>query len=120
MMLHVRSILRGMFIHILPPPEGAKLWKNISLGGIALCVVVGAYEYKVHLDHHNGPQYEDEKNLFPYRKIRAKPFPWTCSDCGLFETEWCTFFLVVHFFSPRTLFPFLAASRGSSISHFFF
>ena len=113
-MLHVRLILRGMFIHILPPPEGAKLWKNISLGGIALCFVVGAYEYKVHLDHHHGPQYEDEKNLFPYRKMRAKPFPWTCSDCGLFETEWCTFSLFVLFWQG------CSSICGSSIPHFFF
>ena len=67
---------------------GAKLWKNISIGGIGLCFVVGAYEYKVHMDHHHGPKFEHENNAFPYRKIRAKAFPWSCPDCGLFESEW--------------------------------
>jgi hypothetical protein len=65
------------------------MWKNITFAGIGLCFAVGAYEYKIHMDHHNsGVHFEHEKNAFPFRKIRAKAFPWTCSDCGLFESEW--------------------------------
>merc|ERR1712216_370762 len=66
---------------------GAKLWKNISIGGIGLCFVVGAYEYKVHMDHHHGPKFEHENNAFAHRKIRNKAFPWSCPDCGLFQSD---------------------------------
>ena len=67
---------------------GAKLWKNISIGGIGLCFVVGAYEYKVHMDHHHGPKFEYENNAFAHTKIRNKAFPWSCPDCGLFQSDW--------------------------------
>lgn len=43
------------------------MWKQISFGGIALCFATAAYEYKVHLDHHHGPKFEEEKNAFAYR-----------------------------------------------------
>jgi len=66
---------------------GAALWKNISFGGIAFCFALGAYEYKVHLDHHHGPKFEHEANAYPFRKMRTKAFPWDCPDCGLFESE---------------------------------
>jgi len=64
------------------------MWKKISFAGIGLCFVVGAYEYKVHLDHHGGPKYSYENNQFPAMKKRNKAFPWACNDCGLFEGEW--------------------------------
>jgi len=64
------------------------MWKNISFGGIAFCFALGAYEYKVHMDHHHGPKFEHEANAYPFRKMRNKAFPWDCPDCGLFESEW--------------------------------
>ena len=67
---------------------GAAMWKNISFGGIAFCFALGAYEYKVHMDHHHGPKFEHEANAYPFRKMRNKAFPWDCPDCGLFESEW--------------------------------
>ena len=69
---------------------GAAMWKQISFGGIALCFAVGAYEYKVHMDHHaSGVHFEHEKNAYAHRKIRNKAFPWACPDCGLFDSNWC-------------------------------
>merc|ERR1712216_314615 len=67
---------------------GAAMWKQISFGGIALCFAVGAYEYKVHMDHHaSGVHFEHEKNAYAHRKIRNKAFPWACPDCGLFDSN---------------------------------
>ena len=63
-------------------------WKNVSLGGLVLVGVVGAWEYKVHMDHHNDPHMDPAKNTFPYIHIRNKQFPWSCGDCNLFESEW--------------------------------
>jgi hypothetical protein len=65
------------------------MWKKISFAGIGLCFVVGAYEYKVHMDHHaHGAKFEHENNAFAHRKIRSKAFPWSCPDCGLFQSDW--------------------------------
>ena len=50
--------------------------------------VVGAWEYKVHMDHHNDPHMDPAKNTFPYIHIRNKQYPWSCGDCNLFDSEW--------------------------------
>ena len=56
------------------------MWKKISFAGIGLCFVVGAYEYKVHMDHHaHGAKFEHENNAFAHRKIRSKAF---------FQSDW--------------------------------
>ena len=76
------------------------MWKNISFGGIALCFALGAYEYKVHMDHHHGPKFEHESNAYPFRKMRTKAFPWSCPDCALFDSEWCVFVSRKPYFGP--------------------
>ena len=47
---------------------------------VGLCCVSATYCIAVH-DH-----VEPRRGL-PYQKIRNKPFPWSCSDCDLFDLK---------------------------------
>lgn len=51
-----------------------------ALGMVVLSTVFGLYNIAVH-DHHHG------RTDLPYMHIRAKPYPWSCSDCNLFDGE---------------------------------
>lgn len=49
------------------------------LGGCAISTVYNLYEI-AHEGHEEGTPKE-----VPYMHNRAKPFPWKCSDCELFN-----------------------------------
>ena len=60
-----------------------ELWTNISKGMIAftgVLTVVNAISHAGHEEHH-----EEEAPKFAFLKIRNKPYPWTYSDCNLFD-----------------------------------
>jgi hypothetical protein len=60
------------------------LWRNISIGGSVLVVGLGGYILtKAEHEH-----FDKEKNAFPYMEVRAKDFPWQCSNCNLFDFKW--------------------------------
>ena len=59
--------------------------RRYSYGAIAFCgcltTYVGIIEYQ-HLMH----PHEDHTPEYSHLKIRAKPYPWACPDCNLFES----------------------------------
>uniref|UniRef100_A0A7S2G097 Uncharacterized protein n=1 Tax=Octactis speculum TaxID=3111310 RepID=A0A7S2G097_9STRA len=51
----------------------------VAIGGVSVAgVVIGYLESQHH--HHEAPPRS-------FKKIRAKPYPWECSDCTLFDLE---------------------------------
>jgi hypothetical protein len=47
---------------------------------IGLSTLLTVYNIVAH-DH------DHARHGLPYQKIRAKPYPWACSDCNLFEGD---------------------------------
>jgi len=46
---------------------------------IGLSTAVGLFNFIAH-------EHEEEPiRGLPYQKIRTKPYPWSCSDCNLFD-----------------------------------
>mmetsp|Transcript_50552 Transcript_50552/g.119612 ORF Transcript_50552/g.119612 Transcript_50552/m.119612 type:complete len:117 (+) Transcript_50552:31-381(+) len=64
-------------------------WRNVSVVGTGMMLVLAAYQYRIHLDHlaHPGYKRSENNNRFAYMDNRKKAFPWVCSDCGLFDGE---------------------------------
>jgi len=55
-------------------------WKKYSLYGCGAVGLVGVLEFFVHLSH----SHHDEVIVYPFRKIRNKPFPWGDGQHSLF------------------------------------
>ena len=55
-------------------------WQKMTAGMVVLSTLFGLYNIAAH-DHHHG------RNDLPYMHIRNKPYPWSCSDCNLFDGE---------------------------------
>ena len=51
-------------------------------------MALGAYQYKIHLEHLAHGPFDRDYNNFAFHKNRKKDFPWTCSDCALFDSKW--------------------------------
>merc|ERR1712094_120743 len=47
-------------------------WKKYSIWGMGAVGAVAVLEFFVHLSH----SHHDEQIVYPFRKIRNKPFPW--------------------------------------------
>mmetsp|Transcript_22233 Transcript_22233/g.55721 ORF Transcript_22233/g.55721 Transcript_22233/m.55721 type:complete len:106 (+) Transcript_22233:34-351(+) len=66
--------------------EATKLmstWKMVSAGGAVAVVCIGGYVFSAGHEEH----FDLEKNKFHYMQVRNKAFPWSCSDCSLFDTK---------------------------------
>ena len=59
-------------------------WKKISLY-VALpgCAAMTVINFGMHMTEEH-PHYAEEPSP-SYMRIRSKPYPWSCPDCGLFE-----------------------------------
>ena len=59
--------------------QSFEVWKKVTVGGLVAVAIGAVYSFAGagHHDHHT-PEYT-------YLKIRNKPFPWECPDCGFFE-----------------------------------
>ncbi len=59
-------------------------WKKYSLMiAIPATAALSIVNLGVHFAH--GHDHPDESEKPSYMRIRNKPFPWSCPDCGLFE-----------------------------------
>ena len=59
----------------------ANTWVKVTVGGCVAVVLAGIYSFaKAGHHEHHAPAYA-------YLKIRNKPFPWECPDCGFFEAD---------------------------------
>mmetsp|Transcript_34301 Transcript_34301/g.80463 ORF Transcript_34301/g.80463 Transcript_34301/m.80463 type:complete len:106 (-) Transcript_34301:207-524(-) len=66
--------------------EATKLmgtWKTISAVGFVATVAIGGFVYSQSVHEH----FDFEKNKFHYMHVRNKQFPWSCSDCNLFDSK---------------------------------
>jgi len=61
-------------------------WKKISLyAAVPLCGALTVINFGMHMSHgHHEPL---DTSGVSYMKIRNKPFPWSCPDCGLFDNQ---------------------------------
>merc|ERR1711966_456542 len=63
-------------------------WKKYSMYGAGLVGLVGILEFFVHISH----SHHEEQIVYPFRKIRNKPFPWgdgqhSLFGCGVDDVE---------------------------------
>ena len=61
-------------------------WTKYSYGAIAFCGVLSTYIGIVEYRHMMHP-HAHEDVAYSHLKIRAKPYPWDCPDCNLFEAQ---------------------------------
>ena len=57
-----------------------------GFGALAFCGVLSTYIGIVEYRHAMHP-HEHEDIAYSHMKIRAKPYPWDCPDCNLFESQ---------------------------------
>merc|ERR1711959_199017 len=55
-------------------------WKKYTLMGCGFVGAVGILEFFVHLSH----GHHDDLTLYPFRRVRNKPFPWGDGQTSLF------------------------------------
>jgi len=58
-------------------------WVQYSIGMAGVCVAVTGWVVYLESSHEHS-HHVDER---AYKKIRSKPYPWSCSDCNLFNSE---------------------------------
>ena len=61
-------------------------WTKYSYGAIAFCGALSTYIGIVEYRHMMHP-HAHEDVAYSHMKIRAKPYPWDCPDCNLFEAQ---------------------------------
>ena len=74
--------------HFLPPiptAEEVEKWRKVSIAATGIVIVMSIKEMVDMAGGHHGAH--SDKPLPDYMQIRAKPFPWECSSCSLFDTE---------------------------------
>jgi len=58
-------------------------WVKISAGAFGACGVIAAYVTYVESQH----EHHHDEEARSYKKIRNKPFPWSCNDCSFFDLQ---------------------------------
>ena len=64
--------------------KGSDIFWHAVVDGFcgALSTYIGIVEYRHAMHPH-----EHEDIAYSHMKIRAKPYPWDCPDCNLFEAQ---------------------------------
>ena len=65
--------------------EEVEKWRKVSIAATGIVIVMSIKEMVDMAGGHHGAH--SDKPLPDYMQIRAKPFPWECSSCSLFDTE---------------------------------
>mmetsp|Transcript_21324 Transcript_21324/g.73624 ORF Transcript_21324/g.73624 Transcript_21324/m.73624 type:complete len:106 (-) Transcript_21324:98-415(-) len=60
-------------------------WVKYSYGALAFSGTLGTYVVITELNHLAHP-HESHTPAMSHLKIRAKPYPWSCPDCNLFDS----------------------------------
>ena len=62
-------------------------WKKISLYfALPAVAAISVINVGMHMSHSGHGDHAPNPDEAPsYMRIRTKPFPWDCPDCGLFE-----------------------------------
>merc|ERR1712167_371383 len=75
-----KFVIPGDAANIAHAEQATADWKKYSKMFAAGVAGVAVLEFFVHLSHHH----HSETTLYPYRKIRSKPFPWGDGQHSLF------------------------------------